>query len=64
MDKKPLAAILVSKMSKPEPENEEKSESNEEQGKIAAVEDMMGAMKSNDPKMFRRALENFLMMCE
>jgi hypothetical protein len=63
--KKPMASAGkgMDELAAPEMEMEEEDMPVSEEAKMAAAEEVMGALKSGDVKMFAGALENFLSCC-
>jgi hypothetical protein len=63
--KKPMASAGkgMDELAAPEMEMEEEGMPVSEEAKMAAAEEVMGALKSGDVKMFAGALENFLSCC-
>lgn len=60
--KHPAAALIVSSMGKDAPE--EGDEHSENEGQMAATQELMDALKEGDHEKFASALEAFIQMCQ
>lgn len=67
MDKKPIAALIISKMKKGKeeeaPMDDDYAESEVDEGMVVSAEDLIAAIKEGDAEAVAEALKNFVAQC-
>lgn len=61
--KKDVAALIIAKMKKPEPDAQEEQAEGSDEGEMAAADEIISAVHSKDSKALAEALESFYEMC-